>query len=370
MKKILLILVGGTICTSLSEDRILSVDKGAGALLKANFENSDSAYADKVEFSLSDNLFILSENLTVEKWNLMIEAYRNLTRGKKYDGIIFAHGTDTLAYSASLFSMLLSKTDIPVFFVSANERLKSERSNGNANFRYAVECICRGISPNVYVTYKNLSDGQMYLHLASRLEQCKNYSEDFYSVGALNITNISDSNCKEYFDKLKKLYPQEKRKSFINIYDDFKLSECVLMISPYIGINYDAFKFDRYSAVLHGTFHSGTACAEKTEHCPEYTSNSILHMIDICANSEPVVDTYLSPSWLSGDIYESVGIIGNHRANNQQIKFLYGYTTETAYAKLLLAYSVLKNKEQIAAFLDTECNFEFIKCNKGAKNCD
>ena len=50
--------------------------------------------------------------------------------------------------------MLLADTKIPVFFVSSNERLESSRSNGDANFRYAVECICRGIEPNVYVTYK------------------------------------------------------------------------------------------------------------------------------------------------------------------------------------------------------------------------
>ena len=365
MKKILLILVGGTICTYKNEKGMLSVTEKAGALLKANFENSDSVFSDKVEIELSDNLYILSENMTIDKWNTIIETYRTLTKNKKYEGIIFAHGTDTLAYSASLFSMLLSSTDIPVFFVSSNERLESPRSNGDANFKYAVECICRGISPNVYVTYKNLSDGQMYLHLASRLEQCRNYSEDFYSADALNITDICDLNHEEYFKKIDKLYPQSKRKSFINIYDDFKLSDCVLMIWPYTGINYDSFKYERYLAVLHGTYHSGTACSEKTEHNSGYSNSSILHMIDVCANLEPSVDTYLSPSWTTGDIYETVGIIESHSANNQKINFLYGYTTETAYAKLLIAYSVFKGKKERMEFINTECNFEKIDYKKG-----
>ena len=360
MKNILLILVGGTICTTLNESGTLSVSDKAGVCLKEKFLKSDSVYTDKVKIHLTENLFILSENMTINKWNLMINTYRKYVKEQKYDGIIFAHGTDTLAYSAALFSMILSGTDIPVFFVSANERLESKRSNGNANFRYAVECICRGISPNVYVTYKNLSDNQMYLHLASRLEQCKNYSEDFYSKGAMNITDISEANFPEYFDKIKALYPAKKTQSFIHIFDDWNLSECILMLMPYVGINYDAFDYSRFKAVLHGSFHSGTACAETNADFKDCKENGILHMIDKCAALEPVVDTYFSPSKLTGEIYETVDIIGRHTANKEKIRFLYGFTNETAYVKLLLAYSIFKNQEERLKFIETECNFEVI----------
>lgn len=352
MKEILLILVGGTICTSLNAKGNLSVDEKAGVLLKANYEKSDSPYAQKVNIDLSKNLFVLSENMTIEKWNLILDTYREYSKKKKYDGIIFAHGTDTLAYSASLFSLLFSGTDIPIFFVSANERLESERSNGNANFRYAVECICRGISPNVYVTYKNLTDGQMYLHLASRLRQCENYSEDFYSVGAFNITDISEENYNDYFAEWEKTYPQSKIKSCIDMLDDGKLRECVLMIEPYVGINYAAYKYDNFSAVLHGAFHSGTACAE-------YGENSILYMLDRCFELEPKVDAYFSPSILKSGTYETVSVIGQHTSNGEKINFLYGYTKEMAYAKLVIAYSILEPDER-KQFIETEYNFERI----------
>ncbi len=359
MKKILLILVGGTICSEVNEKGMLSVNEGAGVRIKTNFERSDSYYADKAEIELSENLLILSENMTVGKWNLMIDAYRKYTREKRYDGVIFAHGTDTLAYSAALFSMILSNTDVPVFFVSANENLDSKRSNGNDNFRSAVECICRGIEPNVYVVYRNLSDGQTYLHLAARLEQCRNYSEDFYSAGMINITGISEENFEEYFERIKREYPKEKRRSFIDVYGDWRLRECVLLLFAYVGMDYSAIDYGRFSAVLHGTYHSGTACAEKSERCADYGKNSILYMIDRCA--ERGVDTYFSPSKLTGEVYETMGIIGNHTAQkNYRIKFLYGCTTEAAYAKLMLAYSVFDDKREISRFIDTECNFEII----------
>jgi len=139
------------------------------------------------------------------------------------------------------------------------------------------------------------------------------------------------------------------------------LKDCVLQLQPYVGIRYDAYDYSKFSAVLHGTFHSGTACAEKTLVSPNYGKNSILSMIDQCASLKPAVDTYYSPSQLGGEVYETVNIIGHHTAeNNRKIHFLYGYTTELAYAKLLLAYSVFDDIAKRRTFMDTECNFECI----------
>ena len=351
MKNILLIPVGGTICTEVNDIGTLSVSKTAGIKLKSYFEASDSLYAHKVNIEVAENLCILSENITVAKWNVIIDAYRKYTKDKTYDGIIFAHGTDTLAYSGALFSILLSGTDTPVFFVSANERLESPRSNGNANFRCAVECICRGISPNVYVVYKNLSDNRMYLHLASRIEQCKNYSEDFFSKGAIDITDMDELNYSTYFEKIESLYPRNQVIKAVDIYTMPPLKECVLMIQPYVGINYSVYNYEKYSAVLHGTYHSGTACAEKTLENADYGENSILYMMDRCAESG--VDTYYSPAKLSGEIYETTGIISNHPSDPV---FLYGYTTEVVYAKLLIAYSMDKSKAK--EFISKNYNFE------------
>ena len=106
MKKILLILVGGTICTSLTEHGTLSVDSLAGTRLVDNFMKSQSVYKDRVEIITSENLGILSENMTVEKWNTIVKTFQEMFFTDDYDGVIFAHGTDTLAYTASLFSVL------------------------------------------------------------------------------------------------------------------------------------------------------------------------------------------------------------------------------------------------------------------------
>ena len=358
MKNILLILVGGTICTALNEKGNLSVNEKAGILLQENYYSSDSTYVDKVSIYPTENLYILSENMTIENWNRIIETYRKYIIKKNFDGVILAHGTDTLAYSAALFSMLLSDTKIPVFLVSANENLKSERSNGNVNFRCAIECICRGISPNVYVPYQNLSDNKMYLHLASRLRQCENYTEDFHSVGEVDVSKMTEENYSVYFKKLDELYPQEKRKSVVNILDNWKLTESVLYITPYVGINYAAYNYSAFLAVLHGTFHSGTACAQKTERCNEYDKNSILYLLDKCLSTEKTVDVYFAPSILKTGTYETVATIGTHTVNGKTANFMYGNTYEMAYAKLVIAYSLFEEEDKRKELLYEEYNFE------------
>lgn len=357
MKNILLILVGGTICTALTEYGTLSVSSNAGTKLVQSFMESDSPYKEKVQFTVSKNLGILSENMTVDKWNLIIKTYKQEISKKEYDGVIFAHGTDTLAYSTSLFSMILAGAETPVFFASSNARLDTPTANGNDNFRCAVECICRGIEPDVYVAYKNISDGRMYLHQGSRLEQCKNYSDDFYSVGAIDITDLSENSFNELNETLKSRYPAGNKKKVVDINDDFLLSDCILLVNPYVGINYSAYNYISFSAVLHGSYHCGTACVEKSENENRYSKGSILYMLDKCAESN--IDAYITPTRQVGEFYDTIRVMAHH--GEKKINFLYGTTQETAYAKLLLAYSVFKNKEDIDRFMNTQINYEFVK---------
>jgi len=262
--------------------------------------------------------------------------------------VIFAHGTDTLAYSAALFSQILAGTHIPVFFVAAQARLDVPRTNGNANFRTAVECICRGIAPNIYVAYKNPSDGRMLLHIASRLEQCDNYTEDLHSKGAIDITNIDNYKLAE----ISRAFPVEKVNVMIDK-DKLVLKDSIMVITPYVGINYGVYDYSRFDAILHGTYHSGTACVEESN-----SHYSILYMIDKCSSLG--VDSYFAPSKDFGEIYETISEISKFEPKGgKKVGFLYGMTDEAAYAKLLVAYSYFDNEERRKEFIHTECNFEY-----------
>lgn len=347
MKKILLVLMGGTICTSVTEDGIRAVSAKAAAQLKINFLES-CAYKEKVSIEESENFYVLSENMTIDIWNRLIDYLRTVDFSA-YDGIVIAHGTDTLAYSAAMFSYVLAGINIPVFFVSSQRPLSDPLANGNANFKAAIYCIMAGIAPNVYVTYRNISDGKMYLHLGSHIRQCENYSDDFESFDAIDISMLSDA----ILEKIKKAYPTKEKHPICALCGDWHLKDTVLLIAPYVGLNYDAFSLGSYRAVLHGTYHSGTVCTQTEENYGKY---SILYLLDRCEENH--VALYLSPSKVEGEVYDTVPTVARHRHTPH---FLWGMTTEASYAKLVLLHSLYDKEENIDVWMKTNVNFEMME---------
>lgn len=183
MKKILTVYTGGTICSSPEDGQRKLNSTIAKRALICNYAASDSEYAPLTESLFADSGFdtehqTLSENMTPARLSCILNHISGFSQ-KDYSGIIVMHGTDTLAYTAALFAFAFSNTGIPVMLVSGNRPPMDEKSNANANFRTAVELIMKNIAPNVYVPYRN-SDGNTYLHLASTLMSCNNFSEDFF----------------------------------------------------------------------------------------------------------------------------------------------------------------------------------------------
>lgn len=335
-KRILVVLTGGTICSTIKENvRTLDADSAKITLINS-FLNSDSALRDEIEFEVGENFNTLSENMTIEIWNQLLTYFRGVNFGS-YDGVIIAHGTDTLAYTSSLLSAVLHGINIPFFLVSSNAplELSEEKANGYINFRCAAECIGYGIRSGVYVPYRNTADHKMYLHLGSRLFQSRNYSEDFYSVGSILIDKLNQDVITQINNSFSPIPYEGGPLLFKN--NEHELCDCVLRIDPYVGVNYDAYHYDHYKAVLHGSYHSGTACVEKTAARPEYTNHSILYLLDEC--SDMGVDVYAAPIKSEGDVYDTVPIMLRHEKGGKHIIPLYGCTMEMAYIKLLLIYS-------------------------------
>lgn len=335
---ILLVLTGGTICTSVRDGlRTLDTESASLRLVEA-FRNSGSVFAESTRFTVGERFHTLSENMTVAVWNRMADYFRTVDF-TQFDGVIVAHGTDTLAYTASMFALLLTGVGVPIVFVSSNAPLEhgDARANGAANFRAAVECVGGGIPPGVYVTYRNVADRRMYLHRACHLKQCGDYSEDFHSAGAVDITETLSGISGAAEAKTPLLYALDE-----------PLTDCVLHIHPYVGIRYDAYDVEKFRAVLHGTYHSGTACISDG-HAP----NSILYLLNRCADAG--TELYLSPARNQGEVYDTVPAMLNHVHNGKRIIPLYGTTAETAYCKLLLWHSCQRVREGCPDFLT--CNF-------------
>ena len=299
MKKILLVLTGGTICAFSGSDHTRGLDVArAKALLEENFRASDSPFAavDATQFAIGERFDTLSENMTFEVWN-RVKTYLDARPYEGFDGVVIAHGTDTLGYSAAMFAMLYAGVSVPMIFVAADAPLDDERGNGNANFRAAVECICRGITPGVYAVYRN-SDGATYLHAGSRLTQCAPYRADFYSEGMTALGGSVDLSATPICNI------SRRGRDF----SGKKLERRVLKLDPYVGTDYRAYDYISPAKSLGGE---------------------------------------------GGDVYESVlPLVGKAR-------FLWGMTAEAAYAKLTIAYSCFDDDEARREYLAENTGGEY-----------
>lgn len=338
--KILVMMTGGTISTTENESGHLFAN-GKTTVSLLSKELYRQGFSD-VEFDYIHPLDILSENMTVPRLNRLIDAFSD-TVLEGYDSVIVAHGTDTLAYTSSLLSLVLAGAwDKPVFLVSSNYTLTDERANGHANFRAAVELTLKGFGAGVYVPYQN-SDNVTYLHHGGHLRNCANYSGDFFSHDM-----VPYAEAKPY--KIQAEYPILAQLR--------KLSECVLFIEPYVGIDYSVFNISKnIRAVLHGSYHSATACAERATKGEAYTKRSLLYLIDECKKHN--VDIFLSPlpesmSAKSG-IYSTTADLISHG-----IQPIYSLTKETAYMKLMLAYCLGYEGEEIMPFINRQIASEKI----------
>lgn len=361
-KKILLILTGGTICSFANEKGEQESDtKKAEMLIIQNFRNSDSGFRhkSKVAFYPKRPLDILSENMTVKHWNTLLTKMKGYNFSN-YDGVIILHGTDTLAYTASLLSLLLAGISIPVFLVSSQLPLYNKEANGNDNFKTAVEHIVKGIKPNIYVAYKNeevidkKAVSQMYIHYASRLLQCPNHSNNFYSSGMQQIEK------NEFFEG-----SSSKAEDGMLLYSLKKLENCVLKITPYVGLDYSRISLKGVKAVLHHTYHSSTMSVnpyhkkpdQKEEKSINYTKDSIMSLIKRCGATASKAEVYIEPcNEKNAYLYDTTGIVLRCKVGTS-----FRTTSEMAYVKLLIGCALGYEKERLQNFMNTEINKEFIR---------
>ena len=250
MNKILLILTGGTICSYENADGKRATDaESAKYKIISEFRKSGSPFSG-VEFDTVMPLDTLSENMTVNKWNILLDELRKV-ESEKYKGIIILHGTDTLAYTASLLSLVMSEKNLPICLVSSHSPIDCEGTNANINFRTAVELIMNGIKPNVYAVYQN-SDSKTYIHYGSHLLQCGNYSNDFYSKDMIAVDDTK-AVCAE----------SQAFETGNNLLSEIKnLNAKVILINPYVGLDYDSINLEHVYAVVHTTYHSQTVCVD------------------------------------------------------------------------------------------------------------
>lgn len=241
--KVLLMMTGGTIGSSFDGGSINVRPDGKSAVVDRY--RSDHEH---VQFDIVHPLNILSESVTCDDLTTLAKALFDVDAAA-YDGVIVTAGSDSLAYLASFVGLLLGDSPIPVMIVAANKILTAPDSNGYMNFSCAVDLIGQG-THGVLVPYRN-TDGVLYVHAATDLRQA-DFCDDFdsfhgaYGVFENGVLHTNRPCIKQYIPKV---FDRDHLP---------RLSDDVLLLTPYPMQDYSRIGTDGVRAVLHTLYHSAT----------------------------------------------------------------------------------------------------------------
>ena len=141
--------LGGAIVGSESEQgEVVAGD--SGAIMRAL--EAEGRLPKAVAFAEVELGRILSEEITPEDWARLLAAIDEHVRQGAASAVVIAHGTDTLAYSASLVFWLFPKPPIPIVFTASLQPAGTPGSDAIPNLRKAIH-VAAEEPPGVYVVF-------------------------------------------------------------------------------------------------------------------------------------------------------------------------------------------------------------------------
>lgn len=141
-KKILLLSTGGTIAAVPTENGLQPGQTGAHLLSMLGRLPYD--------VTVQDILRLDSTNIQPEEWQFIAERVYALREG--YAGVVITHGTDTMAYTASMLTFMLSGLDVPVVLTGSQLPISNPLSDAPYNLRCALEMAVSGV-PGVFIAF-------------------------------------------------------------------------------------------------------------------------------------------------------------------------------------------------------------------------
>ena len=144
MKRLMILSTGGTIACTQTEDGLIPTLSADDILAYAPNAKSIGQIETRTIFNLD------SSNIQPEEWRIIArEVFSCLP---KYDGIVVLHGTDTMAYTASMLSFMLRNIGKPVVITGSQLPIGHPQTDAKLNLRSALVTAASRL-PGVFVVF-------------------------------------------------------------------------------------------------------------------------------------------------------------------------------------------------------------------------
>ncbi|TET58951.1 Glu-tRNA(Gln) amidotransferase subunit GatD [Candidatus Bathyarchaeota archaeon] len=136
---------------------------------------------------------VFSENITPKHWiKLAKEIAKNIKEGVA--GIVVAHGTDTIGYTAAALSFALQNIPVPIVLVGSQRSADRPSSDAATNLIGAVTVASKAPFAEVVVAmHRTTSDKAIALHRGTKVRKCHTSRRDaFKSINTLPLAILED----------------------------------------------------------------------------------------------------------------------------------------------------------------------------------
>ncbi len=234
MKKILFIGTGGTIASEINGEA-LSPALNAKQLLSHIPQISDFCLVDAVQLFTLD-----STNITSWHWQQIAkEISKNYD---KYDGFVIAHGTDTLAYTASALSYLIQNSKKPIVITGAQKPIGFDTTDSKQNLIDSFICASSSLC-GVLVVF----GGNVLIGSRARKVRSKSF-EAFSSPNYPPIASVLNNSLRIYFS------PVVEDTVFFQKLDS---SVCIIKLTPGMDEGFFEYAVNNHKAVVIESFGVG-----------------------------------------------------------------------------------------------------------------
>ena len=338
LPKVPIISTGGTIASR--------VDYRTGAVRPALTANdlysvvpelSDIAVIDaEILFSL------YSENITPKHWSEMAKcAAKYIEKG--VDGVVIAHGTDTMGYSAAALSFALQNLPVPVIFVGSQRSADRPSSDAATNLIGAVTAAAYAPFAEVGLAmHETISDTSIIIHRGTKVRKCHTSRRDtFKSVNAKPLARVRDGK----IEMLVEDYVRRDSDRKLVLKPEF--SEKVALIKFYPGINpeiIDWYVDNGYKGIIL----EGTGLGHVGRYCFEAVGRSIKNGVLVAMTSQCILGRINMNIYDQGRDLLALGVIP-----------LEDMLPETALVKLMWIFGQTDSLEEAERLLKTNLAHEY-----------
>ncbi len=335
-KNISIISTGGTVA-SIIDYKTGAVHPAftADDLLRANPELMEQA-----NIKGKAILNILSENMKPEYW---IKTARNIVDevNNGADGVIVAHGTDTMHYTSAALSFMLN-TPVPIILTGAQRSSDRPSSDAFLNLMASVKAAKSDIAEVLVCMHSSMNDTYTYLHRGTKVRKMHTSRRDtFRSINTQPLAKIENDNL-EILDKT--IDYSRRSQNEIKIYDT--LEEDVALIKSYPGISGNI--IDYYvDKGFKGLVLEGTGLG----HCPEELIPSLQRAKD---DEIPVI---MTSQCLYGRVNMNVYSTGRKLLDSGVFSAL-DMLPETAYVKLIWTLGQTEDFNEVRNIMQTNLKGE------------